>query len=286
MCSLVHSVVGLSLPFAQFCLVQALQFLVRHRRHSMCLIKLKEDGDEDYRVPARVIRRREASPQRSTGVSILEERRPSPRASYSVAVPPSPPSSPSIHELRHATTYTKSERAASTRGSPVVKAPLSTRGGGRARGSGRETRSYYVEVENESNSSSSESEDVRSKVSKKSKTTAPSTMAKSRAAKSEAGRSEAPRSEYDIREKEYIRDRRYSPAAQSIERRDEQDTYRYIDAPRTDRSKRQSREGSRDYGPRMSYGDDPRGSRTSYRRERERVVVEEADGRRTREYRR
>jgi hypothetical protein len=112
------------------------------------------------------------------------------------------------------------------------------------------TRSHYVEVESEgTSSSSSSSEDVRSQTTRKtSKSTAPP----------------PPASEYSVHEREHEvrRERGYSRP-----RGDEYETYRYVNAPT-----RRSEEG--------------RGGREGYRRERERIVIEDGYGRRQRDYRR
>jgi hypothetical protein len=86
-----------------------------------------------------------------------------------------------------------------------------------------------------------------------------------------------------MHEREYRRERRdYSPESSP-----RYEHYRYVDPPPaesdhyeryTRRERSRSRARSRDYGY-----EDPRGS---YRETRERVVVVDGDGRRTREYRR
>lgn len=212
----------------------------------MCLIKVKEE--QDYTVPARVVRRREMSPpRRSTTRIILNERTPSPETSTYVVTAPEPSVAASEHRSE------KPSRAPS-----LPPPPASTRGS-------THTHSNFVRVEEDAESSSSSSEDVRSKSSK---------SQKSRHTRKTSG-SNAP-SEYDIKEREYRRERRFSPPDRIQEQRsrDEFDTYRYINAPR-DRSENR----------RISYGDEPRTSSASYRRERERVVVVENDGRSRREYR-
>ncbi|TKA77602.1 hypothetical protein B0A55_03128 [Friedmanniomyces simplex] len=118
------------------------------------------------------------------------------------------------------------------------------------------TRSHYVEVENEdddspssSPSSSSSSEDIRSRA------TSHQTR---KTAKSVA----PPASEYSIheREKEIRRERGYAKP------REEFETYRYVNAP----------PGAAGAG----------GPKEGYRRERERIVIEDGYGRRDRDYRR
>lgn len=120
------------------------------------------------------------------------------------------------------------------------------------------TQSHYVEVSPDSASSSGTStEDVRSRTTSKSRHT-------------------DARSEYHLREREYRREREQAGP------REEYEHYRYVRAP----PERGGYEGRRSIGARGSFADDPKSSRTSYRRERERVVVVGNDGRTTREYRR
>ncbi|PSN60554.1 hypothetical protein BS50DRAFT_579088 [Corynespora cassiicola Philippines] len=95
------------------------------------------------------------------------------------------------------------------------------------------------------------------------------------------------RSEYITHEREYRRERNYSPESSP-----RYEHFRYVDAaPEPDRyeryhrersrSRARSRGRSRDYG----YDYDPRGSYRE-RETRERITISDGDGRRTREYRR
>lgn len=221
----------------------------------MCLIKVKEE--DDYSVPARVVRRERRrsppSPRTSARVSHIEPRRQSIERTYVIQAPPPPPV---IMEPPH---YVPSvARPRSPPSPPRAPSPEPT----------HRTQSHYVEVSPGSVSSLSSSDnDVRSKTTSKSRRTAPG-------------------SEYHLREREYRRERGPSPP------RDEgYDHYRYVRAPperesydRGTYGRDTSRDRGTSLGPRGSFVDDPRASRTSYRRER--VIIEENDGRRTKEYRR
>lgn len=216
----------------------------------MCLVKVKEE--EDYSVPARVVRReRRRSPpteRRSTRVSYVQPpRQPSIERTY-IIQPPQPP--PTIVEPPRQQVYAPPPSPPSA--PSVAPEPRS--------------RAHYVEVSpaSVSSSASSSSEDVRSKTTSKSRRTAPG-------------------SEYHLREREYRRE-----SDQSQPRRDDYEHYRYVRAPPERGSHDQGGlgRGSSREGARSSFVDDPRASRTSYKRERERVVVVGNDGRQTREYRR
>lgn len=226
----------------------------------MCFFHVKEE--EDFSAPARVVRRQEISPPRRSATRIiLQERQASPEASTYIIQPPEP----SVHASEHYSEKARSEKTRSekTRPPTIPPPPQSTRGS-------THTHSNFVRVEEDVESSSSESsssEGVKSKSAKSHKTshskkTSASKAPGSHAPRSNAPMSEAPRSEYDVREREYRRER-YSPPERIPERRsrDDYDTYRYVNAPRT------------------SYGEDPRRGSTSYRREMERVMVVENDAR-------
>lgn len=236
----------------------------------MCLIKVKED-EQDYSVPSRVVRReRRRSPPRTTRVSrtYVEERRPenvSVERTYIIPAPPPAPatiySEPSHHSHR-------SERAHSQ--SPPPPPPPASVGPPASM-----SRTHFVEVEaaSISSSSSSSSDDARSRTTHK-------TAKTSKTAKSSKSKSSAPGSEYHLREKEYRRERDYGAPP-----REEYETYRYVEPPEPHRHDRggYGRDRGASHGSRNSFADDPRASRSSYRRER--MIVENSDGRRTREYR-
>lgn len=82
-----------------------------------------------------------------------------------------------------------------------------------------------------------------------------------------------------MREKEYLHERRspHGPPGH----KDEYETYRYVQPPGNSSRPR----GSGNLDPRSSQIEDPRASRSSYNR-REKIVVEDGFGGRTREYRR
>jgi len=237
----------------------------------MCWVSVKED--DDYNVPSRVVRssrRREYSPRRPVRVEYIEERRPSPRASatYVVSPPPAPAYNPIIIAPEPAPSVAHKSRA------PTVVAESVH--GGTAKSVRDEATGDMVEVEEETDSDSGSS-DIRSKKSGKSRRSQSHAPSRHSDSKSRASRapSNAPKSEYDIVDREYRRERTFASPE-----RGQYDTYRYIEPP-MDRSR-----DRRSNAPRSSYGDDPRVSATSYRRERERIVVQDEDGRSHREYRR
>lgn len=245
----------------------------------MCFISVKGEEDE-RRVPARAVRRREISPRRSTRQIIIEERRPSPRASviyvapassvHSFHPPPPPEAAPSVHGTHHSAHHSQP---------PTVVAQSVH--GGTARSVSERTPGQTIEVEEESSESESGSSasGTKSKTSKSRQSHAASKHSASRSrapsdAKSKSrAPSNAPRSEYDIIDREYElrRERTQAP--------NEYDTYRYIQAPPGTSRERRSN------APRSSYGEDSRAAGASYRRERERVVIQDGDGRSHREYR-
>jgi len=249
----------------------------------MCFISVKED-EEERRVPARAVRRREISPRRPSRQIIIEERRPSPRASvtYIAAAPsvhqfhpaPPPESAPSVHDTHHGGHHSHA---------PTVVAESVH--GGTVRSVREQPHSHTIEVEEETSGSESGSSasGTRAKTAKSRHSHAPSrhSASRSRAPSDAKSRSRAPtnaaRSEYDIvdREYEHRRERVHPPHAS-----DPYDTYRYVQAPPNASRERRSN------APRSSYGEDPRASGTSYRRERERIIIQDEDGRSHREYRR
>ena len=223
----------------------------------MCFIKVKEE--DDYTVPARVVRReRKTSPptqRRSTRISHIEPQHQSIERTYVIQAP-QPPPPPSPPPPPRPTTAARPE--------PVIVVPaLSPQPNTRP-------QTHYVEVSPGSVSSASSSDEHAHQ-----KTTSKS-------------RRSDPQSEYHFREREYRKERGYSPPG-----KDDNNYYRYVRAPpgrglddRGGLAGDATREGRGNSGTRGSFVDDPRASRTSYRRERERVVVVDNDGRRTREYRR
>jgi len=245
----------------------------------MCFVSVKEEEDE-RRLPTRVIRRRELSPRRSTRQIIIEERRPSPRASvayiaaapsvHSFHPPPPPEPAPSVHGTHHSAHHSQ----------PPSVAAQSVHGG-TARIVRQPTHSQTIEVEEESSGSESGSSTsgTKSKTAKSRHSHAPSrhSASRSRAPSDVKSRSRAPsnapRSEYDIidREYEHRRERTHPP--------NPYDTYRYVQAPPDTSRERRSN------APRSSYGEDPRATGASYRRERERIVIQDEDGKSHREYR-
>jgi outer membrane biosynthesis protein TonB len=230
----------------------------------MCLMSVKE---EEAPIPARVTRvrrvsRRYSSPPREvryTRQSYVEERRPSPPMpppppAIPTPPPPPPPPPPSLppppvemppepaplpppppKSLPPPSVRAPSVRAPSVRAPSVAPSRVPTQG-------------HFVEVEHYSDSSSDQ-EDVRSRTTRKS--------SKSKSSHSKP-RTEVPppASEYSIheREREYRRERGYSnpPPKQEYE------TYRYVEAPKT-------RSGSRGGG----YHEGPRASIGSFRRDDE-----------------
>lgn len=224
----------------------------------MCFIKVKEE-EEDYSVPARVVRReRRTSPpptRRSTRVSYVAPQQPSVERTYIIQAPPPPP------------LVVEPPRPPATVKSPTpppasVAAPEPPR-----------AQAHYVEVSPASESDSSSESDVRSRTTSKSR------------------RTEA-RSEYRVREREYRRETALNPPTD-----DQYNHYRYVRAPPErgsndrgghgrDLGRDLSRDRRRSLGAKTSFVEDPRASRGSYRRERERVVIVDNDGRQTREYRR
>jgi hypothetical protein len=251
-----------------------------HHRN-MCLMSVKE---EEAPIPARVTRvrrvsRRYSSPPREiryTRQSYVEERRPSPpmpppppaiptpppaiptpppaipTPPPAIPTPPPPPSvvppppappslPPPPKSLPPPSVRTPSVRAPSVR-APSVRAPSVQAP------SVAPSRGAFVEVEHYSDSSSDQ-EDVRSRTTRKSSKSKSSHHSKPR---TEAPQAPPPASEYSFheREREYRRERGYSsPPKQEYE------TYRYVEAPKT-------RSGSRGGG----YHEGPRASRDSFRR--------------------
>ncbi|KAI5206482.1 hypothetical protein E4T39_02527 [Aureobasidium subglaciale] len=212
----------------------------------MCLVSVKEDHD-DYAVPARVVRRdRRRSPPRTTRVSraYYEEPPRTQEPTYIIQQSPQPPPqviaySPPFEQHDHHDHHTHYDPPP-----PPPPAPASERHS--------HVGPQYVEVtpsSRSSSTSSSSSDDGRSKTTSHSRAT-------------------GPRSEYHLREKEHIRERR---SHDRPPRKDEYDTYRYVQPPH----------GGGNLGPRSSQIDDPRASRSSYNRRD--IVVE---GGREREYRR
>ncbi|KAF1344049.1 hypothetical protein BDV97DRAFT_73273 [Delphinella strobiligena] len=219
----------------------------------MCFVKVK-DEEEDYSVPARVVRReRRTSPpptRRPTRASYVAPQQPSVERTYIIQAPPPPP--PLVVEPPP----------------PPSPPPASV-----AAQEPPRTQAHYVEVLPGSESDSS-SEDARSR-----------TTSKSRRTKA--------RSEYRLREREYRRETGLNPPPTD----DQYNHYRYVRAPpereandRGGYGRELGRDRSRDrrtsLGAKTSFVEDPRASRGSYRRERERVVIVDNDGRQTREYRR
>jgi hypothetical protein len=214
--------------------------------------------EEEAPIPARVTRvrrvsRRYSSPPREiryTRQSYVEERRPSPPMpppAIPTPPPPPPPAPPSLPpppvEMPPAPAPLpppppKSLPPPSVK-APSVKAP-SVKAPSVAPSRGIPPPAF-VEVEHYSDSSSDQ-EDLRSRTTRKS--------SKSKSVHSKP-RSEAPppASEYSFheREREYRRERGYSQPKQEYE------TYRYVEAPKT-------RSGSR------GYHEGPRASRDSFRR--------------------
>lgn len=214
----------------------------------MCLVSVKEDHD-DYAVPARVVRReRRRSPPRTTRVSrAYYEESPRPQGqTYIIQQPPQPPppviayAPPSEHH-DHQSHY------------DMPPPPPSVHPSERHSHAGPQ----YVEVtpsSRSSSSSSSSSDGGRSKTTSRSRAT-------------------GPQSEYHLREKEYLRERR-SPHHHA--QKEEYDTYRYVQPPRSS-----GHRSSGHLGPRSSQIDDPHASRSSYNTRE--IVIESG---REREYRR
>jgi hypothetical protein len=212
----------------------------------MCLVSVKED--DDYAVPARVVKRdRRRSPPRTTRVSRAyyeEPQRPQERT-YIIQQPPQPP--PII-------TYAPSQHDHSDHHShydpPAPPPPASERHSHHA-------GPQYVEVtpssRSSSSSSSSSSDDHRSKTTSRSRAT-------------------GPQSEYHLREKEVVRERR-SP--HHYANKEDYATYQYVQPPRSS-----GHRSSGNLGPRSSHIDDPHASRSSYNARD--IVVESS---RQREYR-
>ena len=240
----------------------------------MCILSPREERI-DYPIPARVKKVKRLStyspsPPRSARYSsphIIEERRPSgyalpppdlpslpPPAPSVYPEPPAPPPAPSTH---HSSTNVESRRSQSRTAS---RAPsVQTR-----------TRSHFVEVQHDdesstSSSSSESSDDLRSRTTHK--TT--NTETTSRTRQTSKSQSTAPATEYSEHEREFRRERTYS-------RPSDYETYRYVNAPF---------ESRRSISRRGEF-DEPRASRGSFRRERERVVIEDDYGRQRRDYRR
>lgn len=217
----------------------------------MCFVSVKEE--EDYSVPARRVRRvrreRTPSPRRSARFSrtIVEERRPSSRASFAAPPPPPPPAPPS------------------TIVPPPQPAPASS-----VRSRSR-TNSHYVEVApSSSSSSSSSSDDLRSRVTKKShRTSAPGSEYHIR--EKEYRRS---RGYSQPRQPEYETFRYVDAPSSGRESRGGGGRDRSLSVHVRDSG-----------GPRSSYHDDPGASKQSYGRQRERIEVDDGYGRRRREYR-
>ncbi|THW06390.1 hypothetical protein D6D24_09953 [Aureobasidium pullulans] len=232
-------------------------------RAIMCLVSVKEDHD-DYEVPARVVRRdRRRSPPRTTRVSraYYEEQ---PRPTYVIQQPPQPPPviayAPPFEQHDHHDHHSHYDPP------PPPPAPPSERHShaGRSHAGTSHAGPQYVEVSpasrSSSSSSSSSSDGGRSKTTSRSRAT-------------------GARSEYHMREKEYLHERRspHGPPGH----KDEYETYRYVQPPGNASRPR----GSGNLDPRSSQIEDPRASRSSYNK-REKIVVEDGFGGRTREYRR
>jgi hypothetical protein len=228
----------------------------------MCLVRVKEE--EDYSVPARVVRRdRRRSPTRTNRVSraYYEE---SPRAqerTYIIQQPPPPPAPVIAYAPAENDHHSHYEPPPPPPSHPRSHAPSEHRSHAPS-----ERHSHagpqYVEVSpasrsSSTSSSSSSSDDRRSKATSRSKAT-------------------GPQSEYHLREKEYIRERR-SPH-EHVPRKEDYDTYRYVQPPGSTGHRRSGNLDSR-----TSQIDDPRASRSSYNRRD--VVIEDSHGGRTREYR-
>jgi len=242
----------------------------------MCWVSVKED--DDYSVPSRPVkhsRRREHSPRRPVRVEYIEERRPSPRASatYIVSAPPAPLYNPIVIAPEPAPSVSHHSRAHTVVAESVH--------GGTAKSVKEDKGQQMVEVEEEEeeeeeshSESSASGTKSKSGKSRYSHSHAPSRHSDSKSRASRAA-SKAPKSEYDIVDREYRRERAFASPE-----RGHFDTYRYVEAPQ-DRNR-----DRRSSAPRSSYGDDPRASATSYRRERERITIQDEDGRSHRESRR
>jgi len=245
----------------------------------MCFISVKKEED-DHRVPARAVRRREISPRRPARQIIIEERRPSPRASVTYVA-----AAPSVHSFHPAPPPEPAPSAHTTSHSHAPSVAAESVRGGTVRSVREQSHSHTIEVEEDSSGSESGSSasGSRAKTAKSRHSHAPSrhSASRSRAHSDAKSRSRAPsnagRSEYDIidREYEHRRETIHPPHAS-----DPYDTYRYVQAPPNANRERRSD------APRFSYGEDPRASGTSYRRERERIVIQDEHGRSHREYRR
>lgn len=224
----------------------------------MCLVRVPKDEEEDdyYVAPRRVRRERRVSPpspRHSARISYLEPRRRSIERTYIIAQP-APPAVQEPEPYHFSNPPTPPPV-------PELVPETSTR---------REPQLVEVIRDDASSSGSSSHDDVRSRKTSKSHKT-------------------ESRSEHFVREKEFRKERRYSPPQP-----EPYDTYRYVQAPPPPRDhsrggyagREPSRNRGNSLGVRSPSIDDPRGSRASYRRERERVIVVDDEGRRTREYRR
>ena len=250
----------------------------------MCWVSVKEE--DDYSVPSRPVkasRRREYSPRRPVRVEYIDERQPSPRvsAAYVVSAPPAPSYNPIIIAPEPAPSVSHHSRAPTVVAEGVHGSAAKSVHSGTVKSVKEDNRTQMVEVEEETSASDSESSatGTRSKSGKSrySHSHAPSRHSEAKSKASRAA-SNAPKSEYDIIDREYRRERAFASPE-----RGQYDTYRYIEAPPPPPDRSRDRRSS---APRSSYGDDPRASATSYRRERERIVIQDEDGRSHREYRR
>lgn len=235
----------------------------------MCFISVKEEEDE-RRGTARAVRRRQILPRHSTRQIIIKERRSAPRAPviyvgpassiHSIHPPPPPELAPSVHGTHHSAHQSQP---------PTVIAQSVHGGTARSVSEHADSKTIEVEEEGSESESGSSASGTKSKTSKSRHSHAPSQHSASRS----RAPSNAPRSEYDIidREYEHRRERIHPP--------NPYDTYRYVQAP-PDTSR--DRKGT---VPRSSYGEEPRMTGASYRRERERIVIQDQDGRIPRGYR-
>lgn len=199
----------------------------------MCLVSVKEDPDE-YAVPARVVRReRRRSPLRTTRVSrAYYEEAPRPQErTYIIQQPPQPPPviayAPPFEQHDHHDHHSHYDPSP-----PPPPAPASERHS--------HAGPQYVEVtpsSRSSSSSSSSSDGGRSKTTHRSRAT-------------------GPQSEYHLREKEFLRERR---GPQHHSNKDNYETYRYVQPPRSSGLR-----SSGNLGPRSSHIEDPHASRSSY----------------------
>jgi hypothetical protein len=194
----------------------------------MCLVSVKED--DDYAVPARVVKRdrRRSPPRTRVSRAYYEEPQRPQERTYIIQQPPQPP--PII-------TYAPSQHDHSDHHGHYDPPPRPPPASERHSHAGPQ----YVEVtpssRSSSSSSSSSSDDRRSKTTSRSRAT-------------------GPQSEYHLREKEVVRERR-SP--HHYANKEDYATYQYVQPPRSS-----GHRSSGNLGHRGSHIDDPRASRSSY----------------------